>query len=251
MTPFDVMLKPSIRVPAGRTRIGSTDAGRPTAPPVSYVIGSRPDFRLLETIGWTPGAGFALLGRHLDRLRDSAACFGFECDIAEVRAVLEAAVEDLPGAARVRLLVSHDGSIACEGIDAPPTTGRPLRAALAADPIDATDEFLYHKTTRRRVYDRARASRPDVDTVLLWNGAREVTEATEWNVVVRVDGQTVTPPVECGLLAGTLRGDLLQSGEIAERRILIDELRAAERIWLINSVRGWVAAELVDGRRAL
>jgi para-aminobenzoate synthetase / 4-amino-4-deoxychorismate lyase len=247
----ECLLRASILLPAGPTRSGSPDAGRPGAPPVSYVIGSRPDFGLLETIGWTPGAGFALLGRHLDRLRDSAACFGFECDIAEVRAVLEAAVEDLPGAARVRLLVSHDGSIACEAIDAAPAIGRPLRAAVAADPIDAADVFLYHKTTRRRIYERARASRPDVDTVLLWNGAREVTEATDWNVVVQFDGQKVTPPVECGLLGGTLRADLLQSGEIAERRILVDELRAAERIWLINSVRGWVAAELVDGRRAL
>lgn len=241
----ECLLKASILLPSSRSSRDTAGAGPTYTPGVSYVVGAHPDFRLLETIGWTPSAGFALLARHLDRLRESAACFGFECDIAEVRAVLEAAVEDLPGPSRVRVLVGRDGSIACEALDVTPLAGLVLRAALAPGPIDTADVFLYHKTTRREVYDRARTSRPDADAVVLWNAAREVTEATEWNVVAELDGQKVTPPVECGLLAGTLRADLLHSGEITERRILIDELRTAERLWLINSVRGWVPATLI------
>jgi para-aminobenzoate synthetase/4-amino-4-deoxychorismate lyase len=42
-------------------------------------------FRLLETLGWDPGAGPILLDRHLHRLGESAAHFGFDCDIEEVR----------------------------------------------------------------------------------------------------------------------------------------------------------------------
>ena len=109
-----------------------------------------------------------------------------------------------------------------------------------AEPIDLHDVFLYHKTTQRTVYERARASRPDAEAVILWNTFGEVTEGADFNVVVEIDGIKVTPPIECGLLPGTFRAQLLDDGEIVERRITVDQLRAASGGWLINSVRGWV-----------
>jgi len=47
-------------------------------------------------------------------------------------------------------------------------------------------------------------------------------------------------------LPGTMRAELLERGEIAERIVTVDEVRAAEEIWLINSVRGWMRAVLVQ-----
>ena len=216
-----------------------------TRPPESYATGPHPDFQLLETIGWTPDAGFAVLERHLSRMQESAECFGFSCDVSEVRSVLEIAVADLAGPARLRVLLSRDGAIVCEGADLPVPAARPLRAALAADPIDPANVFLYHKTTVRDVYERARASRPDAEAVLLWNPSGEVTEATEANVVVEIGGEKVTPPVVCGLLGGTLRAALLESGAIHEQRVHVDDLARATGVWLINSVRGWTPATLV------
>jgi len=204
----------------------------------------RADFNLLETIGWTPARGYVLLERHLERLRASADYFGFECDVAVVSSMLDACTIDLRGPAKVRLRVGRDGTILCEAVDVADIT-RPLRAALAPAPIDSSNVFLYHKTTRRQVYDDARVSRPDVDAVILWNEAGEVTEATDYNVVAEIGGRKVTPPVESGLLAGTLRAELLEAGEIVERRIRVAELRGAFRVWLINSVRGWIEARLV------
>ncbi len=209
-------------------------------PPHSYAAGHHPDFRLLETIGWTPESGFALLDRHVERLRESAACFGFDCDLEEVRRLLDTAVGDLVGPSKVRVLVSRDGAIVCEGIDVAQASERPLRIALAREPVDDRDVFLYHKTTRREVYERARASNPEADAVLLWNRQGEITEATDANVVVEIGGLKVTPPIECGLLAGTFRADLLHTGAIVERKIGIGDVRAASALWLINSVRGWM-----------
>jgi para-aminobenzoate synthetase/4-amino-4-deoxychorismate lyase len=214
-------------------------------PRFSYATGHRPDFRMLETIGWTPEGGFALLPRHLERLRQSAACFRFVCDIPQVQALLENAVGDLVGPSKVRVLVSQDGAIVCEGVDLGDAVPGPVLMSLAPDPIDKADVFLYHKTTRRDVYERARASRPDRDAVLLWNREGEVTEATEANIVVELDGQKVTPPVECGLLAGTFRAELLDQGVIEERRVTVADLPRATGLWLINSVRGWVPATLL------
>ncbi len=214
-------------------------------PPFSYATGHRPGFRLLETIGWTPDGGFALLPRHLARLEASAACFRFCCDLDEIRAMLDTAVGDLIGASKVRVLLSQDGAVVCEGIDLGVPASQPLRVSLAAEPVDAADVFLYHKTTRREVYDRARASRPDRDTVLLWNRDGEITESTDANVVVSIDGERSTPPIVCGLLPGTLRAELLETGAIAERRITVADLSRAAEIWLINSVRGWLPAALL------
>jgi para-aminobenzoate synthetase/4-amino-4-deoxychorismate lyase len=212
----------------------------------SYAIDDPPGFRLLETMLWTQDRGFVLLDRHLWRLRESAACFGFQCDLEEVRALLSAAVQDLRGPARVRLMLEDDGDALCEAVDLLELR-LPLEFALAEEPVRRDDVFLYHKTTRRGLYERARASRPGADTVILWNEEEQVTEGTEANVVVLRDGVKVTPAIECGVLPGTLRAELLESGEIVEGVISRDELLAARDIWLINSVRGWMKA--VPGRR--
>ncbi len=161
-----------------------------------------------------------------------------------LRAALERAVADFSGPAKVRVLLSRPGGLRCRAEPLTPTPDR-LRAALSANPIDPANALLYHKTTARTVYDDARASRPGVDAVILWNARGEITEGTEANVVVEMEGRKVTPPLACGLLPGVKRAALLAAGEIQERRVSIDELRAAPAFWLINSVRGWMPADLV------
>ena len=209
----------------------------------SYVVADPPGFQLLEALLWTPARGFVRIDAHLTRLRGSAECFGFLCDTAEIRSLLNAAVEDLRGPAKLRILLEHDGSVLCEAIDLL-RLKEPRRIALAAEPVDRHDVFLYHKTTNRGVYERARASRPEADAVILWNDVGEVADATDSNVVIRRGGVKITPPIECGLLPGIERAKLLASGEIVESRITKAELERAEEIWLINSVRGWMKAEL-------
>jgi para-aminobenzoate synthetase/4-amino-4-deoxychorismate lyase len=114
----------------------------------------------------------------------------------------------------------------------------PQRIRLAAEPIDVTDPYLYHKTTQRRIYERALRSVHNCDDVLLWNPDGYITETSIANVVVRLDGELVTPPTPCGLLGGTYRKWLLQEGEIKERKIHLDDLTSIDDLILINSVRG-------------
>ena len=116
--------------------------------------------------------------------------------------------------------------------------------ALDDEPVDPSDVWLFHKTTRRAPYERRRDKRPDVDDVVLVNLRGEVTESTIANIVIERDGRLVTPPVECGLLPGTFRAELLAQGVVEEGIVTIAELQAAERIWLINSVREWRVAVL-------
>ena len=74
-----------------------------------------------------------------------------------------------------------------------------------------------------------------------------MTEATTANIVADLRGTLVTPPVSCGLLAGTFRAELLARGEIQEHVVTLDDLRSALRVWLINSVYEWRAATVDFG----
>ncbi|MBM3778213.1 MAG: aminodeoxychorismate synthase component I [Acidimicrobiia bacterium] len=204
-----------------------------------------PPFELLETLRWDPDRGYTLLARHIDRVRRSAAYFDFTFREHRFRNALQRASAAHTGPARIRLFVDRQGDVRSEAEPLEPVTA-PRRVALAAGPVSSGDVFLYHKTTRRAVYDAARAARPDVDGVILWNEHGEITEATDANVVAELDGRRRTPPVACGLLPGTMRAELLGSGEIVESRLTKADLRRATRLFLINSVRGWIDARLVD-----
>ena len=141
------------------------------------------DFDLLETLRWTPESGFYLLERHLHRLQESARYFGFTCSPIRVREVLARAVGASDHSLRVRLLVGRDGSARSEQSRLEPAAG-PMRIGLAAQPIDPTDPFLFHKTTNRAQQDRQRS--PAYDEVVLWNPDGQITEAMTANSTVAV-----------------------------------------------------------------
>ena len=211
----------------------------------SILIRRDPVFELLESIGWTPEGGWLRLDAHLDRLRSSAEYFGFVLPAdGALSEALDRSIAGCRGASKIRLLVARDGAVRSSSDPLVAKASR-LKAALADAPIDPANVFLYHKTTMRQVYDDARRSRPDVDAVILWNSRGEVTEGTEANLVVEVDGRKVTPPVECGLLPGVERRALLEDGVIQEQRVTVEDLSRAGSIWLINSVRGWMSVDLV------
>ena len=203
-------------------------------------------FSLLETMRLSGGT-VVRLDRHLARMRDSAAYFGFPWRERDVRTAVTSAAATFPGGTwRMRLLLAHDGTPTAECL--PHTAGgeRRWRLAVADSPVDAADPFLFNKTTRRDVYEAARRAHPGADDVLLWNARGEITEATIANVVVEIDGVRYTPPVTSGLLPGVLRGELVEAGDVRERVLTKDDVASASQIWLINSLRGWIPAELID-----
>jgi para-aminobenzoate synthetase/4-amino-4-deoxychorismate lyase len=207
------------------------------------------DFRLLETLRFDPSEGFVRLEGHLARMRDSARYFGFRFDDGAVERALDDAARSADGPLRVRLLLARDGGVHAE---AHPLAGdvdagdEPVRVAFSAEPVDSRDALLYHKTTRRDGYSRRAAARPDCGDVLLVNERGEVTESTIANVVVEMDGGRWTPPLACGLLPGVLRAELLREGSAAERVLTPADLRRADALWLVSSLRGWRRAVLVD-----
>jgi para-aminobenzoate synthetase/4-amino-4-deoxychorismate lyase len=197
-----------------------------------------PAFHLLETILWTPGGGLFLLERHLDRLEESAAAFAFPVNREAIHRQLLDAVRSLPPVPhRVRLTVPKEGRPLLEMAPLTPLPA-PFLVKLALEPVEPTNPLLYHKTTRRELYEQARQACPEAQDVLLWNPKGELTESSIANVLVEIDGVWFTPPLSCGLLGGVYRAELLARGTIREHPILVSELTPTSRIRLINSVRG-------------
>jgi para-aminobenzoate synthetase/4-amino-4-deoxychorismate lyase len=118
------------------------------------------------------------------------------------------------------------------------------RVALATSPVKRANRFLHHKTTHRTAYERHRAEHPDAFDVLLWNEDGELTEFTIGNLVAELDGGRWTPPRDSGLLAGVFRNELLRTGEVRERVLRREDLARVTQMWLVNSVREWVAVTL-------
>jgi para-aminobenzoate synthetase/4-amino-4-deoxychorismate lyase len=212
--------------------------------PVTLTSASRPSFELLETIRLDQGI-YWLLERHLERLAAGARFFGVPLSLPEVRAVLSAHRDQFPHQPRrVRLLIATTGTIHVESVPLPEVPAAPRLVVLAHSPITRSDPFLRYKTTYRVVYQQQRRQHPAVFDVLLWNEQGELTEFTIGNLVVEQAGVCWTPPCTSGLLPGTFRAELLAQQAIHERPLTHSDLAAADRIWLINSVQGWLPVEL-------
>lgn len=196
-------------------------------------------FSLIESLRWTPDAGYWLLEYHLRRLRDSADYFDMPFDPTRIQLELARGAGGLPRVAhKARLLLAQDGSLSFSAAPLE-TQSEPVRLVLARAAVDSNDRLLFHKTTRRAVYDAALAERGAADDVLLYNERGEITETCAANIVAQFGAQFFTPPIESGLLGGVYRAFLLDEKRIAERVIHRAELAHADALFRINSVRGW------------
>lgn len=201
------------------------------------------EFSLFETLLWTPESGYFLLDRHLARMLDSADYFGFQTAESEdkVGKVLSDLVIAADSPKRVKLLMNSKGELSGETKDFQPSD-KVFKVRLANEPVNSNDRFLFHKTTNRNVYEKAVIA--GFDEILLFNENEELTEFTIGNLVVKINGELFTPPVECGLLAGTFRAELISSGEVKERVLLKQDMAEFEAVFLINSLRKWVKVDI-------
>jgi para-aminobenzoate synthetase/4-amino-4-deoxychorismate lyase len=203
-----------------------------------------PDFDLLETIELNNGE-YTLLDRHISRARSSARYFGFRWIESAVSGALEEAAKSHPvGRWRVRLIVQRTGAASIEARPLERNRKVPLAVKFATRPIDDRDPLVFHKTTARARYDAELERCRPCDDIIFWNSRGEVTESAIANVVIFTEGKYWTPPREAGLLAGTLREELISRGELFERTITKRELTELGSCALVNSVRGWMRAEL-------
>ena len=200
-----------------------------------------PEFELIETLLWRPGKGYQLLEMHLDRLGDSADYFGFQFDREKIhKELVDLKLSDEENI-RVRLSLAKSGEPNITYAAVTSLAGQIV--SLSKSTSDTQSPYVYHKTTNRRIYESVLADAPGWVDCIIINNEGFVTESTIANVVVLINGKYVTPAEEHGLLPGTYRQFLLDEDKIIEGSITARQLLAAEEVYLINSVRGWMKLE--------
>ncbi len=211
-----------------------------------FLTGLTNEFELFETMHATQADGCRHLDLHLRRLQSSAAYFGFTYDEQTIRTRLKQACSALgAGEHRMRLALNQNGI--CSLQSAPLTPWKqPVRLLLSPQPTVAGELFLRHKTTLRERYDAAwrAAEVQGAFDMLFCNTQGELTEGARSNIFLKLDGRWYTPPLECGLLPGVMRAVLLAdpAWAVSERRLTMEDLRAAQEVVVCNALRGVLAA---------
>lgn len=208
-----------------------------------------------RTVGGVPW----LWPLHLERLRQTAGQVG-----------IEIAPDRLPDADRVseyvrgltsqdvvvRLNVTagrplHPGMVWMNAAPLP-VSPPPLRLRTCRNPVEKGNPYLTLKTfeyaTRLRLGQQA--AEAGFDTALLLDADDNVLEAAHANIFVRLLDGWATPPVDGGLMPGTVRRHLLEEAplKIHERPISHAALADVQEAFVTNSNVGVVPVAAIDNR---
>ncbi len=194
---------------------------------------------------FTPENGYYLLDQHLERLESSASFFCFSCNRSDIQEILTEKGKQCKTEKRVRLVLDKQGHIKLDYFELPKQSKSKLKLSIAEKPVKNSNIYLFHKTTNREVYDQAMNHCKIADDVVLYNQDGEITESCIANIAIQIEEKWVTPPISCGLLAGTKRAELLDKNKLTECVFYKEDLMNATEIKLFNSVRGEYLVELI------
>jgi para-aminobenzoate synthetase/4-amino-4-deoxychorismate lyase len=201
--------------------------------------------QLLETVLVRGGVPLRL-SRHGARMARSAREFGWPFGM---RAFESAAKEAAPaGEARLRILLGPDGTIRGEAF---PLAPLPCEVLLILSPLRARsdDALCRHKVLPRGIYDRVRAQAEQAgawDGIIL-NEREEMAETGRANLVARIGGELVTPPLAAGVLPGVIRQALLEAGVLREAVVNAAALQRADALFATNALIGVLPVARIQG----
>lgn len=208
-----------------------------------------PNFKLIESLLFSNGK-FNNLHEHLQRLAHSSQKLLFACDIALISKRLDELSMQLDTALhyKVRIEIDYLGTCAVDFARITPNP-KELKVAISDQMIDTTHELFKHKTTSslvRGLYEQLyQDHKPDnIDELLFINHAGFITESRFYNIIIVINLQWITPPVNDGLLAGVYRQQLIQRGKLTERQITKQDILTADAIYICNDVRGLISCQL-------
>lgn len=208
-----------------------------------FLAPAHKSFAVWETLRGGPEPSDA--SAHVERLASSAQRFGWSVE----RDALLARLRELD-AARVAQFVRVRTGATQTRIHSHPLeeTAQPVRVCMATLPVRSDDPLLAHKTAWRPVHEAAarEARARGCFDALLRNERGELTEGSRTTLFVRRGDTLYTPPLRSGVLPGILRSRLVSEAHAVERVLFFEDLINADALYVGNSARGLLQAELVE-----
>ena len=192
-----------------------------------------PRFELLTTSRIHQGE-LTFLEQHLTRLREASRYFAYPYNEPKLLNDLqeELAHLDLNLDYRCRIALQKNGTfhlVITELTDLPASY---LQAQLTEQKLDLATPFTYFKTSQRD-----HLSQSDHEQIFhLPDGT--LLETTIGNLVLEIEGQLYTPPAHLPLLDGIYRRHLLETQQVEEKLLTLNDLTDADRIYACNAIRG-------------
>lgn len=216
---------------------------------------------LFETILARDGE-LILFEQHIERLQASCMALGLPAPyLNDTRALCQSMLDDLePGAARAAVRLTMTAGSGGRGLERPAEAEPHIFASVTASPRPIGAVNLVTSEVRRN--EGSPASRLKtlsyIDNVLarcaaspaealLLNNRQEIACASAANIFWVRGGKLFTPHLDCGVLNGIMRQQVLAVAEVEEVRAPRAMLEGADAVFLTNSLVGVRPVATLDG----
>ena len=192
-----------------------------------------PRFELLTT-GRIHQGELTFLEQHLTRLREASRYFAYPYNEPKLLNKLQEQLAHVDPSLdyRCRIALQRNGSFQLTITELTDLPASYLQAQLTEQKLDLATPFTYFKTSQRDHLSQSEREQifhlPD-GTLL---------ETTIGNLVLEIGGQLYTPPAHLPLLDGIYRRHLLETQQVEEKLLTLNDLTDADRIYACNALRG-------------
>ena len=193
----------------------------------------QPRFQLITT-GKISQKKLLFEKQHLERLQKASRYFAFPFDQEVLRQKIEKEYQscDIRQDYRIRISLSKSGEIEIERQVLTPLSSSFCQAKLYLQEADLEQAFTYFKTTHRPHLTVGEQE------IIYHTADGKLLETSIGNLVLKMNSKLYTPPSSLGILPGIYLQHLLESGEVEEKVLTVEDLKEAEVIYACNAVRG-------------
>lgn len=202
-----------------------------------------------ETMSVTDGR-CVMLDRHLDRLNSALERLGIDRRIRRDDVLDRTRNGDLDG--RVLKVEVSERNVIFSDRPNPYDDARRARGfRLCTSEVrrNESSPFTYMKSLQYgdSIMEKRRATSCGYDEPLFLNSRGEICEGATTNIFFVGGGGIVTPPVECGILPGTVRSYVLERFDVTEKVLRPEDIETFEGCFVTNSLMGAMAVTSIDG----
>ncbi|EHJ57511.1 aminodeoxychorismate synthase, component I [Streptococcus urinalis FB127-CNA-2] len=201
----------------------------------------KPTFDLLTTAK-VENQHILFYAEHLNRLKEASHYFGYPFYEEKLKQLITDHLSTLDSSDyRLSIKLNHQGQISISSQTLVPLSEAFLTAKLKKQDKPIKDSpFTFFKTTYRPHLEKSNQE------TIYFDDDQFLLETSIGNLFLEIDNHLYTPPVDFGILPGIFRQSLLEKGIVIEKKLTLDDLKRAIRIFAGNAIRGLYQLTLDD-----